>query len=70
MVVFGSCVVRFLAVAVASLSTKETLKWEAPRRLSQLRGELHDRIKFSMEITEYRTIFDDTPFAHSGGDLA
>lgn len=45
----------------------ETLRWEAPRRLSQLRGELHDRIKFSMEMNEYRAIFDDTPFAHSGG---
>ena len=50
--------------------TEETLRWEAPRRLSQLRGELHNRIKFSMEANEYRALFDDTPFAHSGGDLA
>ena len=46
------------------------MRWEAPRRLSQLRGELHNRIKFSMEANEYRALFDDTPFAHSGGDLA
>lgn len=43
------------------------LRWESPRRLSQLRGELHDRIKFTMDSAEYRSLFEDAPFAHSGG---
>lgn len=42
------------------------LKWEAPRRLSQLRGELHDRIKFT-DLSAYKATFDDAPFARAGG---
>ncbi|CAJ1462232.1 unnamed protein product, partial [Effrenium voratum] len=46
---------------------REVLSWEAPRRLSQLRKDLHDRIKFGMGQNEYRSIFEEAPFAHSGG---
>ncbi|CAE7561910.1 unnamed protein product [Symbiodinium natans] len=49
---------------------RDVLKWEAPRRLAQLRGDLHDRVKYSMELTEYKALFEEAPFAHAGGTWA
>ncbi|CAE7749710.1 unnamed protein product, partial [Symbiodinium pilosum] len=46
---------------------RDVVKWEAPRRLAQLRADLHDRVKFGMEPDEYKALFEDTPFAHAGG---
>mmetsp|Transcript_109135 Transcript_109135/g.314362 ORF Transcript_109135/g.314362 Transcript_109135/m.314362 type:complete len:233 (+) Transcript_109135:141-839(+) len=40
--------------------------WRAPRRLEQLREELHDRVKSDLGDA-YATHFADTPFAKKGG---
>ncbi|CAE7501080.1 invs [Symbiodinium sp. KB8] len=48
---------------------RDVLKWEAPRRLAQLRTDLHDRVKFGMEPKEYKALFEEAPFAHAGGHL-
>mmetsp|Transcript_55254 Transcript_55254/g.103594 ORF Transcript_55254/g.103594 Transcript_55254/m.103594 type:complete len:412 (-) Transcript_55254:192-1427(-) len=45
----------------------ESLQWQAPRRLQQLRGDLHDRLKYFMEEDFYAKVFEQTPFARHGG---
>eukprot|EP00933_Yihiella_yeosuensis_P053980 TRINITY_DN52302_c0_g1_i1.p1 TRINITY_DN52302_c0_g1~~TRINITY_DN52302_c0_g1_i1.p1 ORF type:complete len:187 (-),score=20.92 TRINITY_DN52302_c0_g1_i1:116-619(-) len=45
--------------------SRETLDWEAPRRLLQLRSYLHDPVKFNFEASEYNDFFGSTPFAHT-----
>lgn len=53
--------------------TASTVNWEAPRRLDQIRGSLHDNVKFDMdengshENSAYSSAFGATPFAHPGG---
>ena len=74
----GILLVYFAGSALQSLDfsscpavlPKDVLKWEAPRRLAQLRGDLHDRVKYSMELTEYKALFEEAPFAHAGGTWA
>lgn len=45
---------------------RETHKWSAPRRLCQLRWDLHDRLKMWMGES-YTRHFGGTPFAKLGG---
>eukprot|EP00439_Symbiodinium_sp_Y106_P022781 s2332_g2.t2 len=56
-----------LHVGTLACMIDDVLKWEAPRRLAQLRADLHDRVKFSMEPKEYKALFEEAPFAHAGG---
>jgi len=46
-----------------------SVAWQAPRRLQQLRGDLHNRLKHysNDEEESYYSIFEETPFARLGG---
>ncbi|CAE7910833.1 unnamed protein product, partial [Symbiodinium necroappetens] len=65
------CLIHLISIIfyafVTSAWFKDVLKWEAPRRLAQLRTDLHDRVKFGMEPKEYKALFEEAPFAHAGG---
>lgn len=43
------------------------LRWEARRRLVQLREQLHDRVKSALAGPAYEQSFAGAPFAHKGG---
>eukprot|EP00928_Gymnodinium_smaydae_P011055 TRINITY_DN14132_c0_g3_i1.p1 TRINITY_DN14132_c0_g3~~TRINITY_DN14132_c0_g3_i1.p1 ORF type:complete len:281 (+),score=52.89 TRINITY_DN14132_c0_g3_i1:110-952(+) len=50
-------------VLAAHGDNAETRRWFAPRRLSQLRADLHDPIKLGMGPEAYAAHFGATPFA-------
>lgn len=45
----------------------DCISWQAPRRLGQLRLDLHDRVKDSLEIEIYDREFQHSRFAKFGG---
>ncbi|CAE8724318.1 unnamed protein product [Polarella glacialis] len=43
----------------------DLLQWEAPRRLTQMRTNLHDTIKLASDEQQYSELFGETPFART-----
>lgn len=50
-----------------ALSHGLNVNWEAPRRLMQLRKNLHDPLKQRFGHAKYKLLFAGAPFAHRGG---
>ncbi len=49
------------------LPGERCLDWVIERRLSQLRGQLHDPVRSSLGSGLYGSLFQHAPFAHRGG---